>query len=215
MSFFAPESPKPEPEEERKPYERQPTWVGPSPDEVGRPIAASFVLARSDTAAVVAQSIRAFSSGCLIALDYVVRRGSETAGEWQEVTDAAFEMPRGSGSRRRGENEDALLFGVELADGTAARTNDCFDWRNPGPEARLVTAGGRGGSAGSERVHGSTELWLCPLPPVPTMDLVCVWPRHGIAETRRTIDTTAILDAAGQAHWIWPEDADLPEMKFG
>ena len=214
MSFFSPESAAPEPEEEREPYERQPTWHGPSADEVGRPIAASFVLARSEAAAVVVQSVRAFSSGCLIALDYVVRRGSETAGEWQEVTEAVFGMPRGRGHGRRGEGEDSLLFGVELADGTTARTNDYFDWRNPGPEHRLVSAGGRGGSGGSERVHGSNELWLRPLPPAPSMDLVCVWPRHGISETRRTIDTTSILDAAGHAHWIWPEDADLPEMKL-
>lgn len=56
-------------------------------------------------------------------------------------------------------------------------------------------------------------LLLRALPPAPTVDLVCVGPRHGIGDTRRTIDT-AILGAASHAHGIWPEDADLPEMKL-
>lgn len=211
-SFFSFGPASHEPDEQREPYERQPTWHGPSPDEVGRPIAASFVLARSEAAAVVVQSIRSFSSGCLIAVDYVVRRSQEDAAEWQDVTEAVFGMPTGR-SRRR-EDESALLLGVELSDGTVARINDSFDWRNPGPQARLVSTGGHGGSGGSERIHGSTDLWLRPLPPAPTLDLVCAWTRHGISETRRTIDTTAVLEAAANAHWIWPEDADLPEMKL-
>jgi hypothetical protein len=53
------------------------------------------------------------------------------------------------------------------------------------------------------------QLWLHPRPPEPTRDLVCAWPRFGLPETRRTIDTE-VWDAASRAHLIWPDDAALP-----
>ena len=65
-------------------------------------------------------------------------------------------------------------------------------------------------SNGTERLHGSTDLWLHPLPSTPSMDIDCAWP--ALDETRHTIDTTAIHRAAASDHWLWPEDAELPEI---
>jgi hypothetical protein len=206
VSFFSFGGPQlPEPEEERAPYRREPALFGPSPDEVGRPIAASFVLARSEKAAVAVQAIRAYSTGCLFEVTWVIRRTDETAAQWREVHEVAFRHdPTGRG------DGTSLLLGVALSDGTSARSNDRFDWRESGQGPRLVDSGGSSGSGGTERIHGTTARWLHPLPPPPTMDLICAWPRFGIDESRRTVDTAALRDAADNAHWIWPEDADLP-----
>jgi hypothetical protein len=42
-------------------------------------------------------------------------------------------------------------------------------------------------------------LWLWPLPPAQTFDLVFQWPVAGIAMTRVPIDGAAVVEAAGQA----------------
>lgn len=207
VSFFSFGGPQiPEPEEEREPYRRQPPLLGPSPDEVGRPMPASFVLARSEAAAVAVQAIRAYSTGCVFEIAWAIRRTDETAAQWRDLHDIAFRhvpVDRDDGG--------SLLIGVALGDGTTARTNDRFDWREPGPGPRFLSFGGSGGGGGTERIHGKAEYWLYPLPPAPTMELICAWPRFEIEESRRVVDTTSLLDAASSAHWIWPEDADLPD----
>jgi hypothetical protein len=204
MSFFAAD-PLPEPVEEREPYRRPNRSMGPSPDEVGRPIAASFVLARTDLVAVTVQAIRAYSTGCLFQIGWILRRTTEDAATWRGIHDAAFDF------HGRRPAVDSLLFGVVLGDGTVARTNDRVDRRHLGPEPHLIHSGGGGTGGGTERIHGDQEVWLTPLPPAPTMELVCAWPRFGLAEHRRTIDTAALREAASHARWVWPEDADLPD----
>lgn len=204
MSFF--DAPlEPEPKEEREPYRRQSRALGPSPDEVGLPVPIAAVLVRTDLVAVTLQGIRAHSTGCLFEIGWILRRTTEDAAAWREIHDAAFDF----GGRRRA--ADSLLFGVVLEDGTVARTNDRFDRRHPGEEPHLVFASGGGAGGGTERIHGEHEVWLTPLPPAPTMELVCAWPRFGVEEHRRTMDTAAIREAASHAHWVWAEDADLTE----
>ncbi len=205
VSFFSFGGPNlPEPEEERQPYRREPPLRGPSPDEVGRPVPASFVLARSDSVAVTVQAIRAYSTGCLFEIGWALRRTTETASEWRKAHEIAFQH----GLRDR--DDEGLLLGVVLSDGRSARTNDRYDWRDPGPGPRLVETSGSGGGGGTERIHGTADRWLYPLPPAPTMELICAWPALGLEESRRTVDTTSLLEAASSAHLIWPDDADLP-----
>lgn len=195
-----------EPEEPREPYRRESLVHGPGADEIGHPVDASLVLARTQTLAIAVRGIRAFSSGCVIEIGFILRRDDETAEQWQQVTDTAF---GGRFGRRAG--KDAFLFGVELSDGTTARTTDPLQRDQPDDAPRLTSTGGRSGSSGTERLHGSIDLWLRPVPPTPAMDIVCAWPSLGVDETRHTIDTTAIRRAAADAHWFWPEDAELPE----
>jgi hypothetical protein len=59
--------------------------------------------------------------------------------------------------------------------------------------------GGGGGASWSQR------LWLWPLPPPGTIELVCEWPSEGIAETRVAVPTAPLLDAAAQAETLWPD----------
>ena len=207
VSFFSFPVASSEPDEEqREPYRRQSTEHGPSADEIGRPLAAAFVLARTDTLGIAVRGIRVFSSGCAIEIGFILRRTDEDTEQWQQLTDIAFGGRFGPRA-----DKDALLFGVALSDGKVARTTDRLRREESLDAPRLTSTGGHSGSSGTERIHGSTELWLHPLPPPPTMDLVCAWPRLGLPESRRTIDTTDIQRAGADAHWIWPEDADLPE----
>lgn len=170
------------------------------------PVDAAFVLARTNTIGIAVRGIRVFSTGCVLEIGFVIRRSDETTEQWQQITDIAF---GGRFGRRAG--KDSLLFGVALSDGTSVRTSDVVQRDEPDDAPRLASVGGHSGSSGTERIHGNTELWLRPLPPTPTMDIVCAWPRFDLPETRHTIDTTAIHEAAAGAQWIWPEDADLPE----
>lgn len=205
VSFFSRGVNPPESDEKREPYQRQSSWHGPSNDEVCQPVPVSFVLARSDAAAVVVQGIKVYTDGCLFDIAWTLRRTDEDTQRWVEVGDIAY----GHRHTRQG-GADALQFGLEFSDGTAVRTSDRWDWRNPGDGPHIAQIGGSGSSGGTERVHGSMQLWLHPLPPRPTVDLVCAWPRFGLDEARHTIDTAVLRDAASQARFIWPEDADLP-----
>jgi hypothetical protein len=204
VSFFAEGMAAPDSDEKRQPYRRQPSWRGPSEDEVGRPLPISFVLGRTDAVAIVVQAVRAYSDGCLFDVEWALRRTDEDAARWAEVEDAAH----GHRHIRQG-GTDALLFGVEFSNGTAARTTDRWDRRDPDDGPHIVQTGGSGSSGGTERIHGTMQLWLHPLPHAPYMSLVCAWPRFGLNEARQTIDTSAIQSAAQEARLIWPEDATL------
>jgi hypothetical protein len=45
-----------------------------------------------------------------------------------------------------------------------------------------------------------------PLPPAGPLAFVCEWPGRGIAESRMEPDARLILEAAGRAVTLWPDD---------
>lgn len=46
-------------------------------------------------------------------------------------------------------------------------------------------------------------IWLWPLPPLPTMRVVCAWPDRGIAETSVEVPTAGLHEAAARARPVW------------
>jgi hypothetical protein len=48
--------------------------------------------------------------------------------------------------------------------------------------------------------------WAWPLPPQGPLDFVFEWTEFGIPETRTTLDTRPVLDAARRSVQLWPED---------
>jgi hypothetical protein len=50
------------------------------------------------------------------------------------------------------------------------------------------------------------EHWVWPLPPAGSFAFVCEWPGRGIAESRAKIDAALILEAAGRAVTLWPDN---------
>jgi hypothetical protein len=100
--------------------------------------------------------------------------------------------------------DEFLRFGVQFADGRKA-TN--LDWpafgheeREPDPPVLAQGGGGGGGQFWDE------ERWVWPLPPAGPLAFVCEWPGRGIAESRMEPDARLILEAAGRAVTLWPDD---------
>jgi hypothetical protein len=54
------------------------------------------------------------------------------------------------------------------------------------------------------------DHWVWPLPPDGPFAFVCEWPARGIPESRAEIDGGAILQAAGRAVTLWPEEPGPP-----
>jgi hypothetical protein len=49
------------------------------------------------------------------------------------------------------------------------------------------------------------DVWVWGLPPPGPLAFVCEWPARGIPETRVEIDAGLVLEAAGRAVAIWPD----------
>jgi hypothetical protein len=60
--------------------------------------------------------------------------------------------------------------------------------------------------APGRRLGLDMEHWVWPLPPAGPFAFVCEWPSRGIAESRAEIDAGLILEAAGRAVTLWPDD---------
>jgi hypothetical protein len=50
------------------------------------------------------------------------------------------------------------------------------------------------------------RYWVWPLPPAGPVTFICQWSALGIEESRGEIDARLILDAAGRAVQLWPQD---------
>jgi hypothetical protein len=100
--------------------------------------------------------------------------------------------------------DELLRFGVQFADGRKATNLDRppYDLEARAPDRPVLDqhGGGGGGSA------WDMEHWVWPLPPAGPFAFVCEWPSRGIAESRAEIDARLILEAAGRAVTLWPDD---------
>lgn len=98
---------------------------------------------------------------------------------------------------------DSLLrLGVEFPDGSKATTLEDPRMR-PGkePDGPLFFVCKGGGSPGM----WNWNLWMWPLPPAGPLNIVAVWPVHGIDLTRIEVDGSQLVEAAGRALELWPE----------
>lgn len=182
MSFFQelPELPPP-PRASRNPS------MGSSRAELPVGVPLSLLVARSERAAVTLGPIQVFSDGFEVAANLVVRVREE---ERLRVFD-----PFG---RHHGQAAGQIVrLAFVFADGTSAEAVRAFD--NEGGRT-LVPQGGGGGEG-----RWSTTFWSWPLPPPGSVEVVCAWPAHGIAETRASFDAGPILEAAARVERLWPE----------
>ena len=63
------------------------------------------------------------------------------------------------------------------------------------------------GGSGSDGTW-SQSYWLWPLPPAGDLTFVCEWPALDIPESRASVDTAPIREAATQAITLWSADVD-------
>jgi hypothetical protein len=186
MQFFQP------PERGRRPeHPPVPEWLGPPPYEVGEPVPARAVVARSDAAAVVLQGLVAHSNGFRLSIAARVR----DADPWIDVLGG-----RGGPPWERTDLPDTVLrLGLEMPDGRRATNLDRPALPpDSGPPALTFLVGGGGGGA-----VWDLQAWSWPLPPAGPFDLVCEWPGLAIPLTRHTLDGAAIRAAAARSAPLW------------
>jgi hypothetical protein len=200
MSFFdsIPQPPPPEPARRRRP-----AWMR-SDAVIPGSVPAEVVLVRTGQVAVAVGSVRAYPNGFEFTLHTRLRREDEAG---PIVGDPLERHGRWRGGQAPG---DVLRLGVMYADGRRAATTGGH-WR-PGddddPERLVLHQNGGGGDA--RRWDG--DFWVYPLPPEGPVTFVASWLRHGVAETRAALEGAAIIEAAGRAVILWPEE---PEFEPG
>lgn len=186
-----------EPPEPEHPEWRPPPWMQAPDDELPAVVAMPRVIARSDQAVISLSVVEVFSTGVRIPVDAIARRRDEDRAEWQaKLHTHHYQAPT-----------DGLRLGVQLADGTRLGT-DLEGFPHPHqeepPGPTLVNHGG-GGGGGDRRWELVFKLWLWPLPPAGTLDLVTEWRALGIPESRVTLDASVLRAAAGAVQPLWAD----------
>jgi hypothetical protein len=111
----------------------------------------------------------------------------------------------GDGVDSAGEFADYYLrFGVGFADGRKAtnlhQRRDFDEGPAPAPPTlRLVRW------EGYDLLAWEVVVWVWGLPPLGRLAFVGEWPARGILETRAELDASLVLEAAGRALPLWPD----------
>lgn len=160
---------------------------GPAQDEVGVLAMSSFLLARSSDVAVAVRGITAYSDG--LVLHVVVLFADEQKRE--QLDWSLQEYSRSPGRFR---------LGVQLPDGLRATTGtgDAPPLESPSAGATLTLLRSSGGP-----LQWQGDYWLWPLPGEGSMVVGCRWPDRAIEESLVSVDTTALLAAAGSSGPVW------------
>ena len=186
MGFFD-DAPAPVPEPLWRHHQ---PWDPPEAQFPGVVFIDTTIVGRNDRAAVAITGLAAVSTGFEIQLSAHYRPDED---------DDAEPGPGPAG-------KDALLsfrFGLQLADGSKV-----FGRHGPGPRHRDTEPEGpllRAFAMGHTPLSFLSRWWAWPLPPKGTLDFVTEWPAYGLPESRVTLDTGAILDAAQHSIQLWPE----------
>ncbi|WP_420178790.1 hypothetical protein [Paenarthrobacter sp. TA1.8] len=204
MNFFE-DFPKPEPVERPKSVKFvPPPWAGPSQDELPTVMHIGQFLHRSPNLVLMVKSADVFRTGCLFEVSWIIRRHEENDEEWSILHSSVFQH----GPVRGPSSEDLqLLFGVELPDGTKARTTvfgmGSFLDPNNQPEAPVLSFRGGGGGGGDDELSSSGNLWLWPLPADGDIRLLAQWKGLGVEECSIVIDGSQLSAAAAGVQSLW------------
>jgi hypothetical protein len=107
----------------------------------------------------------------------------------------------------------ALIFGVQLLDGSKASTGTMQMPDMPGdpayqPAPPVLYLQNQGGGGGDDELAGSGTLWLWPLPPAGDLRLVAQWADMGMGESSIILDGTQLGEAAAGVQKYWPADTE-------
>lgn len=195
MGFF--ELPPPEPQRRRRRRRRklEDPWTPPS-IYLPRYLQRNFVLASNDEVAVVIQGIACYPNGFEFELRTVTRFEPD-----EEDESAHYYGLFGSGHPSRGAEvpPEQLRFGLSFSDGSKCTTLDPWNDLHDGEKGMQLHQGSGGGGNGQQHAN----LWVTPIPPEGPVEFVCEWPAFGIEETRRRIDGSHFIKAAGKSKPIF------------
>jgi hypothetical protein len=188
-----------------------PVWM--KPEAVLPGIAAGEqVLARTGTAVVELGSMWAYSNGFEVEINVRLRRAESGAQSLDPHLINLYHRARLRGQPAPMQPpHDFLRFGVLYADGRVATNMDPRPLPPPEiePSSPLLFPVLVGGGGHLRRAE--IRYWIWSLPPSGPLTFVCEWPAQAIAETRTTIDSDPILDAARRSFELWPEEPDSPD----
>jgi hypothetical protein len=184
-----------------------PPWVAPPRGMLPGVVALELVLARTEQVAVCVSRLAAYTTGFEFELRTVSAPGQREL-EFDPMLFGPHRHRHGGG--REGPPDEMLRFGVQFANGAKATNTGGFDPRDDPPEGPVMHGGGGGGGGGDWR----QDEWVWPLPPPGPLTFVCEWRAAGIPLTRSDIDAQLILDAAGRAKAIFPDDRAPPDSSF-
>ncbi|MGW5360987.1 hypothetical protein [Actinopolymorpha pittospori] len=169
--------------------------IDPPDDELGTVVAVAAIAASSPRATIAINDITVHSTGCLINLEWVLHRTTETTTEWQGM----FEEVLGHPSHRLRPEEtrppgSQLILTAEFSDGRRATTATTIEKRTSDDHTPMILdrGGGVGHRVGDGDCRGRTTHYLWPLPPPGELRFVVEWPTFGVPRTTTLVDADAI-----------------------
>lgn len=197
MGFFEP-PPRTTVSVSRAVVSSPPPWLGPPHNVLPGIAPVELIIARTKETVVATAGIRAYPEGFGFTLSLRLRTVS-TREEQHFPYVLDYRSLEGEALP-----DEFLRFGVQFADSRKAtnldRLPDDPDGQAPGGPVLQQHGGGGGGAA------WDIEYWVWPLPPAGPLAFVCEWPSRAIAESRAEVDAGVILDAAGHAVTLWPDN---------
>jgi hypothetical protein len=149
------------------------------------------VLLREVGAIIVLIEIRAFTTGCVLELDFVAR----PEGPVEDRPSVRFTRAAAGGGPR---------IGVRFADGRKAINGEHVLEPESAPEPPILRGFvGAGFHRRDTYVRLREQLWLWPLPPAEDFELVVAWPGMGIQEVHSVLDGAAIVAASAESQPYW------------
>jgi hypothetical protein len=194
MSFFEP--PARPPAYAARPVS-PPAWIGPPHNVLPGIAPVQLLIARTDQTVVAIAGIQAYPAGFSFTL--CLRLRNLSAREEEQFPYLLDRVPFGGDPLP----DEFLRFGVQFADGRKATNLDPSSYDpDQEPDRPVLNHQGEGGGGAA----WDMEHWMWPLPPSGPVAFVCEWPGRGIAETRAEIEATSILEPAGHAVTLWPDE---------
>jgi len=165
-------------------------WRQRSAPENQAPVSVAFdaVLVRTEDAAVFVSGLQVYRNGVAFTLE--IRTRTVLLG------------PGGAGSVLHDHGPNAVLVGVELADGRR-----CVHGRHGMSDAAGPALNSYRGGGSSRRAE--LNLFLSPLPPAGVNTLLCAWPWLGISDRSTLLPTEDIHRAAANVIELWPWEPEV------
>lgn len=158
------------------------------------PVHFTELLVQNDEVAVLLSGLMAFPAGFAFSVILLSRLNPSPIPFHSIGQHPTVALPAG-----------AFRFGIGLADGTKVIADR--RWLAGQPDGYKLRPQGGGGGGRSWRQSFLFE----PLPPPGLLEFVCEWPAYGLPESRLGLDAAVIVEAAGRAKALWPDDVGLPE----
>jgi hypothetical protein len=168
-------------------------------------IALDQEVGRGPNVVVSVPTLRAFTSGCMIDVEAVIRRAGVTMDLWWDMRTVVHLVVRSDSGA--GLSDRVMRLGVRFADGTKATTLDPVPGRDSPPAGPLLSwsprSSGGGRHGGEEYSFDNFGLWLWPLPPAEPFEFAVEWPLGGVELTITELDGAAIVSTAARSRSYW------------